>query len=104
MARFMAVSHLNLLSKPFGAFFLTQQRHTMRRITAAILAIGLLASLTQSASPVGLGRQGTGFGKLGSMGKQKAFVPPPSCGSPTAPNGQLDLSQCSNAFYVAVVF
>jgi hypothetical protein len=26
------------------------------------------------------------------------------CASPTAPNGAVDLSQCSNAFYVAVIF
>ena len=31
-------------------------------------------------------------------------APPPSCASPTAPNGVVDLSQCSNAFYVAIIF
>lgn len=51
----------------------------MRRTLAALLAIGLLASLTQSASPIGLGREGTGFGKLGSMGKGKAAAIVPSC-------------------------
>lgn len=30
--------------------------------------------------------------------------PPTGCSSPTAPNGVVDLSQCSNAFYAAVIF
>ena len=29
---------------------------------------------------------------------------PAQCASPNGPNGHVDLSKCSNAFYVAVIF
>jgi hypothetical protein len=66
-----------------------------------IAALMLLASLT-AAIAFGLGEQGIQFGHEGKM---PDFTPAavPGCASPTAPNGQIDLSQCSNAFYVAVI-
>jgi hypothetical protein len=44
----------------------------------------------------GLGNSGGGFSPGGGGG-------PISCGSPDAPNGVVDLSKCSNAFYVATI-
>lgn len=64
----------------------------------------IIFAMTGPANSFGVGQQGKGFGKLGAIPKNKGFVPPPSCGSPTAPNGVVDLSQCSNAFYAAVIF
>lgn len=69
---------------------------------AALGVLMLLASLAV-AHAFGLGL-GDRLGKLGVIGGVTAFVPPPSCASPTAPNGVIDLSQCSNASYAAVIF
>lgn len=70
-----------------------------------ILTLILLTVAAGCAHALGVGGEGLRFGKLGATaGKGTAFIPPPSCGSPTAPNGVLDLSQCSNASYVATVF
>lgn len=70
------------------------------KIALAVLMV--LASLA-AAHAFGLGL-GNRLGKLGVMGGGAAFVPPPGCASPTAPNGVVDLSLCSNAFYAAVIF
>ena len=40
----------------------------------------------------------------GGIGTQGAATVIVGCASPTAPNGVLDLSQCSNASYAAVIF
>lgn len=71
----------------------------MKRSIAALL---ILLALAGAAHAFGLGL-GNRFGRLG-LGIVAATPPPVSCPSPTAPNGQVDLSQCSNAFYVAVIF
>lgn len=73
----------------------------MKPVLAAALFI--LVSIA-AAHAFGLG-EGNRFGKLGAMGRGGTVTPPPvGCVSPTAPNGVVDLSQCSNAFYVAVIF
>lgn len=69
-----------------------------------IVCGGALMAGIYAAHGFGLGRQGHGFGKLGAMDGQHAVAPPSGCASPTAPNGQIDFSQCSNAFYVSVIF
>lgn len=71
-------------------------------MTRSLSALLILLALAGAAHGFGLGL-GNRFGKLGSFGKGGSVTPPAGCASPTAPNGQIDLSQCSNAFYVAVV-
>lgn len=69
-----------------------------------LMVVLLLAGSIAAAQAFGLGL-GNRFGKLGSIGPSGSVAPPPpACVSPTAPNGVVDLSQCSNAFYVAVIF
>lgn len=69
-----------------------------------VIAILLLISSLVAAHAFGLGKEGKMFGRLGSLSNKKAAAVVPGCASPTAPNGVVDLSQCSNAFYVAVIF
>jgi hypothetical protein len=77
------------------------------KATISILAIAaVLASYQAFGSSITpqLGG-GIGFGFDGGIsGKGNAVAPPAGCASPTAPNGAVDLSQCSNAFYVAIIF
>jgi hypothetical protein len=71
-------------------------------MTRIFLATALFVASIYAAHAFGLG-EGNRFGKLGAFGKGAVIVPV-GCASPTAPNGQVDLSQCSNAFYAAVIF
>jgi hypothetical protein len=72
----------------------------MKRIVAAVLAASvLLACMSAYGAVGGLGKD---FGRLGKLGNQKKVVVA-GCASPTAPDGSVDLSQCSNAFYVSVI-
>lgn len=68
-----------------------------------LLTILALIALVSAASAFGLG-EGNRFGKLGAISKGGTGVAPVGCASPTAPNGVVDLSQCSNAYYVALIF
>ena len=71
-------------------------------ITRALLIIAMLAVSTLARSD---GIFNPGVGRFGSDGINNFAVPVvASCASPTAPNGVVDLSQCSNAFYAAVIF
>jgi hypothetical protein len=72
---------------------------------AAIVALAALLALAAArpALSFGIGQLGSRFGGLGAVGSQPPAVVA-GCASPTAPNGAVDLSQCSNAFYVAVIF
>lgn len=64
----------------------------------------LLTIAAGYAHAIGVGGEGLRFGRVGATpGKATAFIPP-SCASPTAPNGVIDLSQCSNASYAAIIF
>lgn len=53
---------------------------------------------------IGLGAPFAQLSLMGIGGADLGAAAPPACASPTAPNGVVDLSQCSNAFYVAVIF
>jgi hypothetical protein len=70
----------------------------------AALAVLLVLSSLAAAHAFGIGKEGFLFGRLGASNRGKPPVIAASCPSPTAPNGAVDLSQCSNAFYVAVIF
>lgn len=70
----------------------------MRRV---LFAVGLSLALVGAAHAFGLGNR---FGRLGAMNGGTASVAPVGCASPTAPNGVVDLSQCSNSYYVALIF
>lgn len=74
----------------------------MARMIIPILILLLLAA--GYAHAIGVGGEGRQFGRLGATAGKATVVIPPSCASPTAPNGVIDLSQCSNAFYAAVIF
>lgn len=76
----------------------------MTRKFIPLLILLTLACGISAAYALGIGGLGTRFGKAGAIGKATAFIPPPSCGSPNAPDGVIDLSKCSNAFYAAVIF
>jgi hypothetical protein len=67
------------------------------------VAGALVIASIYAAHAIGLG-EGTRFGRLGAAGKKGTAAVIPSCASPTAPNGVVDLSQCSNAFYAATIF
>lgn len=72
---------------------------------AAIIAVAM-ALLATAARSDGLGNYGI-LGQPNSGGIGGAFTAaaaPVGCASPTAPNGVVDLSQCSNAYYVALIF
>lgn len=77
----------------------------MSTINKAIFAIALFAVATSARSD-GLGNYGIlGQGEFGGIGGGlSAASAPVGCASPTAPNGVIDLSQCSNAFYAATIF
>ena len=64
----------------------------MRRKLKWLLPWLLLASMPAAAQ---LLTTNVGPGSFGGAA--------PPCPSPTAPDGNVDLSQCSNAFYVAVI-
>lgn len=70
----------------------------------ALLIIALLVAATVARS------DGIYNPTVGSWGFQDGInqaapaVVVPGCASPTAPNGVVDLSLCSNAFYAAVIF
>lgn len=67
---------------------------------ALILALLAVSTLARSD---GIFNPTTGrFGAEGINNSAVAVVA--GCASPTAPNGVVDLSQCSNAFYAAVIF
>lgn len=59
-----------------------------------LIGIALMACFATARSQMSQ----TGAGVIAGGG-----APPPGCASPTAPNGVVDLSQCSNAFYIAVI-
>ena len=72
----------------------------MKRIIATLFAISTLLACAGAYGAVGgLGKD---FGRLGKIGNQKKVVVA-GCASPTAPDGSIDMSQCSNAFYVSVI-
>lgn len=71
------------------------------------LIILLALSATAAAHSDIVGRIGKGIGFTGRnavSGGIGTGSAPIGCASPTAPNGVIDLSQCSNAFYAAVIF
>lgn len=72
----------------------------------ALLVLAALIALAavQPAFSFGLGSLGTHFGSLGAIGSGTQTVAPVGCASPDAPDGAVDLSKCSNAYYVAVIF
>lgn len=74
----------------------------MRALWPALLALGL-AMAAPAALALGIGQLGARFGGLGAQGLGTTTVIV-GCASPTAPNGVVDLSQCSNAYYVALIF
>lgn len=66
-----------------------------------ILALLITATLARSDGIYNPTVGGWGF----PNGINNSAVPVvAACASPTAPNGVVDLSQCSNAFYAAVIF
>ena len=67
------------------------------------MVILLLVGSIAAAQAFGLGRLGARFGGLGAVAPNAAAIALP-CPSPTAPNGVVDLSVCSNAYYVALIF
>jgi hypothetical protein len=67
------------------------------------IAILVLVASVYSAHAFGMGKLGFIFGREGASNTKKAVVVA-SCPSPTAPNGVVDLSTCSNAYYVALIF
>lgn len=71
-------------------------------MTRSLIAVVALLALITAAHAFGLGL-GNRFGRLGAMNGGTASVAPVGCASPTAPNGVVDLSQCSNSYYVAVI-
>lgn len=70
---------------------------------AIMLALLLTSTLARSDGIYNPSSRGIGFTD-GIFNPGTASAPPVGCASPTAPNGVVDLSQCSNAFYVAVIF
>lgn len=72
----------------------------------AFLVLGVLMALAsaQPAFSFGFSQLGAHFGTLGANGGAGSGVAPVGCASPTAPDGTVDLSQCSNAYYVALIF
>ena len=73
-----------------------------RAAIIAVLALAALA-LAHPAFSFGVGQLGAHFGAMGAEGGSPPVVVV-GCASPTAPNGIVDLSQCSNAFYAATIF
>jgi len=69
-------------------------------VTVATVAAALYA---RDAGAFGLGSNL--FGAMGVVGSGSVSGPAPSgCASPTAPDGSVDLSKCSNALYAAIIF
>jgi hypothetical protein len=67
-----------------------------------ILALLLTSTFARSDGLSTIGGLNSGFtGGFNNFAAQTVVV---GCASPTAPNGIVDLSQCSNAFYAAVIF
>jgi hypothetical protein len=60
-----------------------------------LIIIGILAGSLSASWATTLLLTETGVGTAAVI---------PGCASPTAPDGNVDLSQCSNAYYVAVIF
>lgn len=77
----------------------------MNIVARGLLIVAMLAasSLARSDGIYNPGAGGIGF-KDGINNAGAAAAPPVGCAVPTAPDGVVDLSQCSNAFYVAVIF
>ena len=70
----------------------------------AILILALLVASTMARSD-GIYNPTVGtWGFQDGINNAVAAAVVVGCASPTAPNGVVDLSQCSNAFYAAVVF
>ena len=77
----------------------------MSILSRALLILALLAVSTMARSDgiSNIGNLNSGFtGGLANFGV--AASAPIGCASPTAPDGTMDLSECSNAFYAAVAF
>lgn len=72
-------------------------------MTRVFIAGSMLLASICAAHAINFGREGIVFGKLGAAGKGGTAAVT-GCASPDAPNGVVDLSKCSNAFYVAVIF
>ena len=70
------------------------------------IAGSLLLASIYAAHAINFGHSGVTFGKLGVAPRAGtgAAPPPPGCAVPDAPDGAVDLSKCSNAFYIAVIF
>lgn len=68
------------------------------RLIKPIIAILLIAGTISAAQGFGLGL-GNRFGKLGAMGKGGGSGP--ACNA--APDGSVDLSECSNSLYLALI-
>jgi hypothetical protein len=68
----------------------------MKRLGLALAFCSLL-SLGGANAQIGLPFPGPGMPAAAGGGGG-------GCATPTAPNGTVDLSQCSNAYYVAVIF
>lgn len=73
----------------------------MRRFIAPLLILLTLAAGIYGAQAFGLG-EGNRFGRLGSF-KKSGSSAPADCAVPDAPDGAVDLSKCSNAYYLAVI-
>jgi hypothetical protein len=75
----------------------------MPTLSRAILILALLAASTLARSD-GIYNPTVGTWGLPDGINNSAVPVVASCASPNAPDGAVDLSKCSNAFYVAVIF
>ena len=72
------------------------------RLALVVLGLVFASSLMAQTITPQIGG-GIGFTFDGGISGQGTSSAPAPCPSPTAPDGSIDLSQCSNAFYVAVI-
>lgn len=72
-------------------------------IAGLCLATGALAAGISGSTTPQIGG-GIDLGMDGGISSPTAAAAPPGCASPDAPDGAVDLSKCSNAFYLAVLF
>lgn len=80
----------------------------MKRFFLAVILLlsGIYAAAAQfNGCPPGLCGGSLGLGNVGGgFAGNGAAAAVPGCAVPDGPNGVVDLSKCSNAFYIAVIF